>query len=78
MQNKRQIALGHLEISNTAKEYVMNTLDENRLSTGKYVKKFETEFAKLHQRATSVFTASGTCALQIALAALIEKHVPIL
>ena len=52
----------------------MNTLDENRLSTGKYVKKFETEFAKLHQRATSVFTASGTCALQISLAELIEKH----
>jgi len=74
MTAARQISLGYLQISDDAKRYVMNALDENRLSAGKYVRMFENEFASMHQRTTSVFTASGTCALQIALAALIEKH----
>ncbi|QAY65542.1 DegT/DnrJ/EryC1/StrS family aminotransferase [Paenibacillus protaetiae] len=71
---KRHIPLGHMNISDNAKKYVLDALDHNRLSSGKYIQQFEHQFAKKHQRQTSVFTASGTCALQIALAALKEKH----
>lgn len=72
--DRRSIGLGYLSISDTAKQYVMNALDENRLSAGKYINQFEQEFAQKHQRNSSIFTASGTCALQIALAALKEKY----
>lgn len=71
---KRHIPLGYMNISDNAKKYVMSALDDNRLSYGKYTQAFEKRFAERHGRHTSVFTASGTCALQIALAALIEKH----
>lgn len=71
---KRHIPLGYLKISDNAKKYVLSALDDNRLSSGKYIQEFERLFAGRHQRSTSIFTASGTCALQIALAALIEKY----
>lgn len=71
---KRHIPLGYLNISSAAKKNVMKALDDNRLSAGEFVRKFETKFAKKHQRNISIFTASGTCALQIALTALKEKY----
>lgn len=70
----RKIGLGHLAIGDAAKRNVMQALDENRLSSGRFIREFESRFAELHQRSTSVFTASGTCALQIALAAMKEKY----
>lgn len=71
---KRHIPLGYLNISQEAKNNVMDALNNNRLSTGKYVNEFEKTFAHKHGKNISIFTASGTCALQIALAALKEKY----
>jgi len=53
---------------------VNDCLDSNRLSRGKYTEKFENDFAKLHGCSHGVFCNSGTSALQIALAALKERH----
>lgn len=69
-----RIALGTLSISATGKRYVNEVLNENRLSYGSFTEKFETDFAKLHQAKHAIFMSSGTCALQVALAALKERH----
>ena len=71
---KRQIGVGGLKISARARQYVMNVLDSNRLSIGKYVHTFEAKFARLHSRRFGVMANSGTSALQVALAAMKEKH----
>jgi perosamine synthetase len=68
------ITLGQLNISEQGKKYVNDCLDSNRLSKGKYTAKFEKDFAKLHGCSHGVFCNSGTSALQIALAALKERH----
>ncbi|OGM10421.1 hypothetical protein A2159_01520, partial [Candidatus Woesebacteria bacterium RBG_13_34_9] len=52
--------------------YVRQTLDNNRLSYGKFTEKFEREFAKIHNRKFAMVTNSGTSGLQIALQALKE------
>jgi perosamine synthetase len=70
----RKITLGHLDISQTGKDYVNDALDNNRLSSGKYTARFEQEFARLHGCRHGIFMNSGTSALQIALAALKEVH----
>jgi perosamine synthetase len=56
------------------KQYVNECLTDNRLSRGKFTTKLEQEFAGLHGCASGVFCNSGTSALQIALAALKERH----
>jgi len=56
------------------KKYVNDCLDNNRLSKGKYTETFEQDFSKLHGCNHGVFCNSGTSALQIALAALKERH----
>jgi perosamine synthetase len=68
------ITLGYLLISDQGKKYVNDCLDSNRLSKGKYTIKFEHDFAKMHGCKHGVFCNSGTSALQIALAALKERH----
>ena len=68
------ITLGHLAISDQGKKYVNDCLDSNRLSRGKYTAQFENDFSKLHSCKHGVFCNSGTSALQIALAALKERH----
>ena len=68
------ITLGHLAISDQGKKYVNDCLDSNRLSRGKYTAQFENDFSKLHGCKHGVFCNSGTSALQIALAALKERH----
>jgi dTDP-4-amino-4,6-dideoxygalactose transaminase len=70
----RKITLGTLNINATGKKYVNDALDSNRLSYGKYTKKFEDEFSRLHACGHGVFMASGTCALQVALETLKEVH----
>jgi len=71
---RRHIGLGHLHISEQARHNVMAMLDASRLSYGPFTREFQAAFARRHGRTRSVFTASGTCALQISLAALAEKH----
>ncbi len=68
------ITLGHLDISEQGKKYVNDCLNNNRLSRGKYTAQLEKQFAGLHQVKHGVFCNSGTSALQIALAALKERH----
>lgn len=70
----RKITLGTLKISNQGKKYVNDCLNNNRLSRGKYTERFEKKFAALHDCKHAIFMASGTCALQVALAALKEVH----
>jgi perosamine synthetase len=69
-----EITLGHLNISDQGKKYVNQCLDNNRLSRGEFTARFEKEFSKIHQTQYGVFCNSGTSALQIALAALRERH----
>lgn len=74
MQQYRNISLGTLQISDRAKELIMDTLSRNRLSHGPYSAEFEQKFAKLHNRSYAMYTASGTCALQVAVHALKKIH----
>lgn len=71
---KRNITLGTLSISDQGKAYVQDCLDNNRLSYGKYTRKFEQQFADLHGCKHGIFLNSGTSALQVALAALKEVY----
>jgi dTDP-4-amino-4,6-dideoxygalactose transaminase len=70
----RKITLGHLDISAQGKRYVQDCLDSNRLSYGKYTRRFEQEFAVKHGCKHGIFLNSGTSALQVALAALKEIY----
>jgi perosamine synthetase len=71
---KRNITLGHLNISPGGRAYVLEALDSNRLSRGKFTERFEKDFARLHESKHAIFMNSGTSALQVALAALKEVH----
>lgn len=68
------IGVGTLNLSDKAKEYVNQVLESNRLSYGPFLKKFETEFAKMHNAKFCVSSNSGTSALQVALQALKIYH----
>lgn len=65
----RYVGVGGLELTIQDKRMVNRVLDSNRLSYGPFTKKFESEFAKMHQSKFGVFTTSGTSALRIALGA---------
>jgi dTDP-4-amino-4,6-dideoxygalactose transaminase len=69
-----QIGIGGCRVSERAKQLVMEVLDSNRLSAGPMIDRFERQVAELHDRRFGLFTNSGTSALQIALAALKERH----
>lgn len=70
----RRVEIGHLKISAKGRTYVNQVMKNNRLSYGPFTEKFETLFASLHGTKYAVASSSGTAALQIALAALKEKH----
>lgn len=70
----RKITLGHLEMNWKGRDYVLDALDNNRLSRGKYTDRFERQFAAMHGCEHGIFLNSGTSALQVALAALKEIH----
>ncbi|HEY5600971.1 MAG TPA: DegT/DnrJ/EryC1/StrS family aminotransferase [Patescibacteria group bacterium] len=74
MVKKRHIAIADLRISKKAKNYVRKALDDNRLSYGKFTEKFETEFAKIHNRKFAILSNSGTSGLQVAVHALKETN----
>ena len=63
-----------MNISDLGKALVNEALATNRLSYGKYTQTFEKDFACQHGSTRAIFCNSGTSALQIALAALKEKH----
>lgn len=71
---KRRIGVGDVRISDKAKLNVLDALNSNRLTYGKYSKKFESEWARIHKQEFAVFVNSGTSALQIGLAAMKEFY----
>ncbi len=68
------IGVGAVRISEREKRYVNEVLDSNRLSYGPFSRRLESEFAKAHDCGFCVVTNSGTSSLQIAVAALKERH----
>lgn len=67
-----RIGLGTAEISPLQRQLVNDVLGKNRLSYGEYTRRFESEFARLHDRRYATFCNSGTSALQVAVHALKE------
>jgi perosamine synthetase len=68
-----RIGLGTAEISPLQRQLVNDVLSKNRLSYGEYTRRFESEFARLHDRRYATFCNSGTSALQVAVHALKER-----
>lgn len=68
------IGVGTLNISPRAKALVMEALNNNRLSYGPFMKRFERQFAGAHNCRFGILSNSGTSALQIALQTLKEIH----
>ena len=60
--------VGYASVTGLEKKYVMDALDNGRLSQGEYVAKFEKGFAHAHGQKYGVMCNSGTTALQLALA----------
>jgi CDP-6-deoxy-D-xylo-4-hexulose-3-dehydrase len=67
---QRQLGVGGLIISPRARELVNEVLESNRLSYGPMHERLERMFADIHDVKFSLFTNSGTSALQMALTAL--------
>jgi len=67
------VSIGGLHISNLAKSYVQEALDNNRLSYGPFSKAFENAIAKEHGVKHGCFMNSGTDALRISLHAMRER-----
>lgn len=70
MQHK--IGVGYASVSEIEKKYVMEALDSQRLSQGKFVAAFEKKFAVMHGHKYGIMCNSGTGALHLALEALRE------
>jgi perosamine synthetase len=75
-QNQGQpvISVGTVHITDRAKAYVMEVLNQQRLSYGPMTRRLETEFARVHGCRFGVMSNSGTGALQIALQAMKERY----
>lgn len=69
-----KIGVGYASVTDIEKKYVMDALDSQRLSQGKYVAKFEKMFANMHGHKYGVMCNSGTSALHLAILALKEKY----
>ena len=72
-QTQNKIGVGHAFISETGKRLVNELLESNRLSQGSLVRKFEKEFARLHEQKYGIALNSGTTALHVGLEAMKEK-----
>jgi dTDP-4-amino-4,6-dideoxygalactose transaminase len=71
---RKQIGIGGFRISERGKRLVLEALDNNRLSAGPMMERFEAEMAAIHECKFGLMCNSGTSALHIALAALREVH----
>ena len=71
---KKKYPLSDLKISPRAKAYVNKVLNSNRLSYGPFTEKYESLFAKIHNRKFAIITNSGTSGLQVAIHALKETY----
>lgn len=64
--------VGYASVTDLEKQYVMEALDSQRLSQGKFVAKFEQGFALAHGNQYGIMCNSGTTALELALLTLKE------
>lgn len=69
-----KIGVGYASVTDTEKEYVMDALNSQRLSQGKFVAEFEKKFARMHGHKYGIMCNSGTSALHLALLALKEVN----
>ncbi|MCR5153474.1 MAG: DegT/DnrJ/EryC1/StrS family aminotransferase [Lachnospiraceae bacterium] len=67
-----KIGVGYASVTDIEKKYVMDVLNNERLSQGKYVAEFEKKFAAFHDKKYGVACNSGTSALHLALETLKE------
>ncbi len=67
-----KIGVGYASVTELEKKYVLDALDSQRLSQGKYVAEFEKCFAGMHNQKYGVMCNSGTSALHLALETLKE------
>ncbi|MCP4246947.1 MAG: DegT/DnrJ/EryC1/StrS family aminotransferase [bacterium] len=70
----RKVNVGELVLGPTEREYLQQVIDSGSLSYGPFTRRFEAEFARRHRVARACFCSSGTAALQLALAALMEQR----
>lgn len=68
----QKMGVGYASVTELEKKYVLEALESERLSQGKYVAEFEKKFANLHDMRYGVMCNSGTSALHIALETLKE------
>src|SRR4051812_22999429 len=68
------VTLGTFEADESARRYVTEVLDSGRLSYGPFCKRFEDEFAEIHDSTFAVVSNSGTSALHVALQAMKELY----
>jgi perosamine synthetase len=58
-------------LAGNEKKYLQECIDTNWISSqGKYIKEFESEFAKFHKLSHALSTSNGTTALHLALISL--------
>lgn len=69
-----KIGVGYASVTEVEKNYVLDALDSQRLSQGKFVARFEKKFASMHGHKYGVMCNSGTSALHLALLALKEVY----
>ena len=69
---RHKIGVGYASVTEIEKNYVLEALDSQRLSPGKFVAAFERQFARIHGHSYGVMCSSGTSALHLALEALRE------
>jgi len=70
----RQVSVGELVLGKAEREYLEQVIHSGRLSYGPFTRRFEALFAARHGVGHACFCSSGTAALQLALAALQERH----
>ena len=69
-KQSQQLGVGGVDISAKEKKYVLDVLNNGRLSYGPYSEKFEKSFARAHDCKFAIFVNSGTSALRLAVATL--------
>lgn len=71
-KNSRTIGIGTLELKREERNNINKILTSNRLSYGHWSKRFEQDFAAMHDSKYAIFMNSGTSALSVAVACLKE------
>lgn len=69
---KKRVTFGTVSITTKSKNLIRGILDSDRVSSGKYVRRFEKEFAKFVGTEEAVAVSSGTDAVAMACAVLYD------